>query len=270
MRLHWARPRSPFGGPGTRRGLAGLVDRQCAKARDSRCSSRQVHTARLVHTADLDSETRHDVRQMVTTAFAGEFTDARLGARAGRHARPDLASRRDHRARRRRPAAIVLPRQRAALRLRRRRRGAGGLPRPGPRPGAAGRRRAGVARRVPTRARSVRRPGRAGSTRHVAGCPGMGRRRCWPRPVRSAHPTTTERLFVLPGHERLGTAAETMCELAHRSHTPIECTCEFSAPDGRSMWYSRTPASDFRYGHWRADVDGPPHRCDSHRSIPFS
>lgn len=34
----------------------------------------QVHTARLVHTADLDAETRHRVRQMVTAAFAGDFT----------------------------------------------------------------------------------------------------------------------------------------------------------------------------------------------------
>ena len=35
----------------------------------------QVHTARLVHTADLDSETRQRVCQMVTTAFAGDFTE---------------------------------------------------------------------------------------------------------------------------------------------------------------------------------------------------
>jgi aminoglycoside 2'-N-acetyltransferase I len=35
----------------------------------------QVHTARLVHTADLDSETRQDVCQMVTTAFGGDFTE---------------------------------------------------------------------------------------------------------------------------------------------------------------------------------------------------
>jgi aminoglycoside 2'-N-acetyltransferase I len=39
----------------------------------------QVTTARLVHTADLDNETRHDARRMVIDAFAGgevEFTDA--------------------------------------------------------------------------------------------------------------------------------------------------------------------------------------------------
>ncbi|HET9874215.1 MAG TPA: GNAT family N-acetyltransferase [Mycobacterium sp.] len=36
----------------------------------------QVHTARLVHTADLDSETRHGAHQMVVEAFDGEFTDA--------------------------------------------------------------------------------------------------------------------------------------------------------------------------------------------------
>lgn len=35
----------------------------------------QVHTARLVHTADLDAETRDSAYQMVTEAFAGEFTD---------------------------------------------------------------------------------------------------------------------------------------------------------------------------------------------------
>ncbi len=35
----------------------------------------QVHTARLVHTADLDSETWQGARQMVTEAFAGEFTE---------------------------------------------------------------------------------------------------------------------------------------------------------------------------------------------------
>jgi aminoglycoside 2'-N-acetyltransferase I len=35
----------------------------------------QVQTARLVHTADLDAETRQDIRQMVTEAFAGDFTE---------------------------------------------------------------------------------------------------------------------------------------------------------------------------------------------------
>lgn len=36
----------------------------------------EVHTARLVHTADLDGDTRQSARQMVVDAFAGEFTDA--------------------------------------------------------------------------------------------------------------------------------------------------------------------------------------------------
>lgn len=36
----------------------------------------QVHTARLVHTADLDVETRQGIRQMVTEAFADDFTEA--------------------------------------------------------------------------------------------------------------------------------------------------------------------------------------------------
>ncbi len=36
----------------------------------------QVHTARLVHTADLESEARQRAYEMVNEAFAGEFTDA--------------------------------------------------------------------------------------------------------------------------------------------------------------------------------------------------
>jgi aminoglycoside 2'-N-acetyltransferase I len=36
----------------------------------------QVHTARLVHTADLESEARQRAHEMVSDAFAGEFTDA--------------------------------------------------------------------------------------------------------------------------------------------------------------------------------------------------
>lgn len=39
----------------------------------------QVHTARLVHTADLDNESRDDARRMVIDAFGGgeiDFTDA--------------------------------------------------------------------------------------------------------------------------------------------------------------------------------------------------
>jgi aminoglycoside 2'-N-acetyltransferase I len=36
----------------------------------------QVHTARLVHTADLEAEARQRSYDMVNDAFAGEFTDA--------------------------------------------------------------------------------------------------------------------------------------------------------------------------------------------------
>ncbi|BBX75312.1 GNAT family N-acetyltransferase [Mycobacterium shinjukuense] len=36
----------------------------------------QVHTARLVHTSDLDRENRQRVREMVAAAFAGDFTEA--------------------------------------------------------------------------------------------------------------------------------------------------------------------------------------------------
>ncbi|BBX89942.1 aminoglycoside N-acetyltransferase AAC(2')-Ib [Mycolicibacterium boenickei] len=35
-----------------------------------------LHTARLVHTADLDHETREGARRMVIEAFEGDFTDA--------------------------------------------------------------------------------------------------------------------------------------------------------------------------------------------------
>lgn len=37
--------------------------------------STPVYTARLVHTADLDSETRLGAHQMLTEAYAGRFTD---------------------------------------------------------------------------------------------------------------------------------------------------------------------------------------------------
>ena len=37
----------------------------------------QVHTARLVHTADLESETRQRVYQMVTDAFRRKSSDER-------------------------------------------------------------------------------------------------------------------------------------------------------------------------------------------------
>lgn len=36
----------------------------------------RVHSARLIHTSDLDHETRDDARRMVIDAFGGEFTDA--------------------------------------------------------------------------------------------------------------------------------------------------------------------------------------------------
>lgn len=36
----------------------------------------EVHTARLVHTADLDDDTRRDARQLVAEAFDGRFTAA--------------------------------------------------------------------------------------------------------------------------------------------------------------------------------------------------
>lgn len=35
----------------------------------------QVHTARLVHTADLDGDTRHGAHQLLTEAFDGRFTE---------------------------------------------------------------------------------------------------------------------------------------------------------------------------------------------------
>lgn len=35
----------------------------------------RTHTARLIHTADLDSETRHAARELLIEAFEGEFTE---------------------------------------------------------------------------------------------------------------------------------------------------------------------------------------------------
>lgn len=39
-------------------------------------SSNHVHTARLVHTSDLDSETLQSAQRLLVDAYGGEFTDA--------------------------------------------------------------------------------------------------------------------------------------------------------------------------------------------------
>lgn len=39
-------------------------------------SSRQVHTARLIHTSDLDGETIHNTHRLIVEAYGGAFTDA--------------------------------------------------------------------------------------------------------------------------------------------------------------------------------------------------
>lgn len=36
----------------------------------------QVHTARLVHTSDLDAETSHNARRLLEEAYAGEFSES--------------------------------------------------------------------------------------------------------------------------------------------------------------------------------------------------
>lgn len=47
----------------------------------------RVHTARLIHTADLDGETRQGARQLLTAAYDGGFTDtAWQHALGGMHA----------------------------------------------------------------------------------------------------------------------------------------------------------------------------------------
>jgi aminoglycoside 2'-N-acetyltransferase I len=47
----------------------------------------QVHTARLVHTADVDKEARDDARRMLADAFGGDFSDADWEhAQGGMHA----------------------------------------------------------------------------------------------------------------------------------------------------------------------------------------
>jgi aminoglycoside 2'-N-acetyltransferase I len=38
--------------------------------------SAQVHTARLIHTSDLDAETRRHAQKLLVEAYGGEFTDA--------------------------------------------------------------------------------------------------------------------------------------------------------------------------------------------------
>ena len=38
--------------------------------------STQVHTARLIHTSDLDDDTRHSLRRMLVESYAGSFTGA--------------------------------------------------------------------------------------------------------------------------------------------------------------------------------------------------
>ncbi len=38
--------------------------------------SKIVHTARLIHTSDLDTETLHSAHRLLVDAYAGEFTDA--------------------------------------------------------------------------------------------------------------------------------------------------------------------------------------------------
>ena len=39
-------------------------------------SSSQIHTARLIHTSDLDSDTLHNAKRLLVEAYAGEFSDA--------------------------------------------------------------------------------------------------------------------------------------------------------------------------------------------------
>ena len=159
---------------------------------------------RLVHTADLDIETREDARRMVIEAFGddGEFTDADWEhALGGMHAliclhgaliaHGAVVQRRLH-----------VPRHRAALRLRRSRGGAGGLAGPGARHGRDGRRRAGAARRLPTR-RAQLVGGRQAHVRlarlaAVAGTD-VGAR---PRPDSRRTPDDDGSLFVLPVERR--------------------------------------------------------------------
>ena len=75
VRLHWSRPAADPFRNGPERRVAWTT--QCAHCTlGAHACAAQVHTARLVHTADLDNETREDARRMVIDAFGGEFTDA--------------------------------------------------------------------------------------------------------------------------------------------------------------------------------------------------
>ena len=106
VRLHWDRPRSA---------VAVIADPRAGRPRAGRAGRQdvhtQVHTARLVHTADLDSDDSGSAPiEMVTEAFAGrQFTEADWEhALGGMHALIWYA-RRAHRARIRGPAAAALP-----------------------------------------------------------------------------------------------------------------------------------------------------------------
>ena len=160
-----------------------------------------LHTARLVHTADLDVETREGARAMVIDAFGGsevDFTDADW-----EHALGGMHALICHHGALIAHGAVVQRRlihrgRRAALRLPRGRRGAGGLARPGARDGGDGRARTGAARRVPAGRAQLVGGGQAHVHRARLAAVAAARRRCWPRPAGSRTPDDDGSLFVLP------------------------------------------------------------------------
>ena len=159
---------------------------------------RGVHTARLIHTADLDNETREDARRMVIDAFGGEFTDADW-----EHALGGMHALICHHGALIAHAAVVQRRllyRDSALRcgyvegvaVREDWRGQGLAQR------SDGRRRTGTTRRLPTR-RAERL--RGGSPHlHLAGLAALAgaRRRCWRLPGCGAPRTTTGRCSCCP------------------------------------------------------------------------
>ncbi len=174
-----------------------------------------LHTARLVHTSDLDGETREDARRMLVDAFAGgetDFTDTDWEhALGGMHAlicvRGALVAH----------GAVVQRRlihRGSALRC-------GYLEAVAVREDWRGQglamavmdgARAGAARRVPAGCAAARRTRAGPSTGRAAGCRGRGRPRCSRPPALTPTPDDDGSIFVFPLAADLDTAGEITCD----------------------------------------------------------
>jgi hypothetical protein len=68
----------------------------------------QVHTARLIHTADLGNETRHNSYRLLADTFEGDLTDADWDHTRSADARAGLPPPRADRTRRRGAATAAV------------------------------------------------------------------------------------------------------------------------------------------------------------------